>query len=269
MRTKNTCSTRRSSAPGRSSRISPFVYRAVRSSGSRSTCVKALHEAKVHSSWINPHAEYDRGVEDFVRLILDDPDEPPLPRRLPEVRTDREPFRPAQFAVADAAQAGCAGRPRHLPGDRSLGSSAWSTRITAGPWTMRGGRRCCASLARGDRGRRRRPPAAVSRIDRGQGRRPDQALRSSHVAPVSATTAWTLPRRRLPAAVGQRLKGASSLCLRASRGGCLRRGRRAAPLGPTARAGRGTSGRRTGVERDEAAPGEPRIDRRLAECVHG
>ncbi len=33
---------------------------------------KALHEAKVHSSWINPDAEYDQAVQEYVRLILDE-----------------------------------------------------------------------------------------------------------------------------------------------------------------------------------------------------
>jgi (1->4)-alpha-D-glucan 1-alpha-D-glucosylmutase len=31
---------------------------------------KALHEAKVHTSWINPNAEYDRSVQEFVGRIL-------------------------------------------------------------------------------------------------------------------------------------------------------------------------------------------------------
>ncbi len=34
--------------------------------------LKALHEAKVHSSWINPDPDYDAAVEEFVRLILDE-----------------------------------------------------------------------------------------------------------------------------------------------------------------------------------------------------
>ncbi len=34
--------------------------------------LKALHEAKVHSSWINPDAEYDQAVQEFVRSILDE-----------------------------------------------------------------------------------------------------------------------------------------------------------------------------------------------------
>jgi (1->4)-alpha-D-glucan 1-alpha-D-glucosylmutase len=33
--------------------------------------VKALHEAKVHSSWVNPNAEYDAAVQEFVGRILD------------------------------------------------------------------------------------------------------------------------------------------------------------------------------------------------------
>ena len=32
---------------------------------------KALHEAKVHTSWINPNAEYDQAVQKFVAAILD------------------------------------------------------------------------------------------------------------------------------------------------------------------------------------------------------
>ncbi|HJT77308.1 MAG TPA: malto-oligosyltrehalose synthase, partial [Gemmataceae bacterium] len=33
---------------------------------------KALHEAKVHTSWINPNAEYDAAVRDFVGRILNE-----------------------------------------------------------------------------------------------------------------------------------------------------------------------------------------------------
>jgi (1->4)-alpha-D-glucan 1-alpha-D-glucosylmutase len=33
---------------------------------------KALHEAKVHTSWINPHDEYDAAVRSFVAKVLDE-----------------------------------------------------------------------------------------------------------------------------------------------------------------------------------------------------
>ncbi|HMD49320.1 MAG TPA: malto-oligosyltrehalose synthase, partial [Bryobacteraceae bacterium] len=32
---------------------------------------KALHEAKTHSSWINPNAEYDKAMDDFVERVLE------------------------------------------------------------------------------------------------------------------------------------------------------------------------------------------------------
>ena len=34
--------------------------------------LKALHEAKVHTSWINPNAEYDAAIQEFVGRILDE-----------------------------------------------------------------------------------------------------------------------------------------------------------------------------------------------------
>jgi (1->4)-alpha-D-glucan 1-alpha-D-glucosylmutase len=34
--------------------------------------LKALHEAKVHTSWINPNAEYDEAIREFVGRILDE-----------------------------------------------------------------------------------------------------------------------------------------------------------------------------------------------------
>ncbi len=33
--------------------------------------LKAIHEAKVHTSWINPNKAYDEAVEEFVKRILD------------------------------------------------------------------------------------------------------------------------------------------------------------------------------------------------------
>jgi (1->4)-alpha-D-glucan 1-alpha-D-glucosylmutase len=32
---------------------------------------KALHEAKVHTSWINPNVSYDASVRDFIAMVLD------------------------------------------------------------------------------------------------------------------------------------------------------------------------------------------------------
>src|SRR5262249_37576267 len=51
----------------------------------RAYMVKALHEAKVHSSWINPHPEYDAAVAEFVARVLD-------PDRAGPFLRDFEPF---------------------------------------------------------------------------------------------------------------------------------------------------------------------------------
>jgi (1->4)-alpha-D-glucan 1-alpha-D-glucosylmutase len=49
---------------------------------------KALHEAKRHSSWINPNPEYDAAVGEFVARVLD-------PERSPVFLRDFEPFQKA------------------------------------------------------------------------------------------------------------------------------------------------------------------------------
>lgn len=51
---------------------------------------KALHEAKIHSSWLNPNAVYDSAVQEFVGLILDSTSE----------RAFLEDFLPLQKRVA-------------------------------------------------------------------------------------------------------------------------------------------------------------------------
>jgi (1->4)-alpha-D-glucan 1-alpha-D-glucosylmutase len=49
---------------------------------------KATREAKVHTSWINPDAEYDRGLADFVADVLR-PGSPFLDDFLPFQRRSR------------------------------------------------------------------------------------------------------------------------------------------------------------------------------------
>ena len=83
--------------------------------------LKALHEAKVHSSWINPDPDYDKAIQEFVRLILDE-----------EVNgAFLEDFRSFQRRVSHIglfnslsqtlAQAGLARRSGHISGDGALG----------------------------------------------------------------------------------------------------------------------------------------------------
>ena len=95
--------------------------RRVRRSASRTYMLKALHEAKVHTSWINPNDDYDEAVRQFVARILDEELSGRFLRRLPGVPAAGQPFRAVQLAVADAAEDHRAGRARHLPGDRAVG----------------------------------------------------------------------------------------------------------------------------------------------------
>ena len=43
---------------------------------------KATHEAKVHTSWMNPNPQYDAAVRQFVAAVLDE--HPKKNRFLPE-----------------------------------------------------------------------------------------------------------------------------------------------------------------------------------------
>jgi (1->4)-alpha-D-glucan 1-alpha-D-glucosylmutase len=54
--------------------LAPVDSKGLRALADRMTAYmeKATHEAKVHTSWINPDAEYDAAVRDFVAAALDD-----------------------------------------------------------------------------------------------------------------------------------------------------------------------------------------------------
>ena len=82
--------------------------------------VKALHEAKVHTSWINPYEAYDEAVRQFVARILNEEFSGPF---LQDLRAFQRQVRrsAAQRARADTAENHLAGRPRHLPRNRVVG----------------------------------------------------------------------------------------------------------------------------------------------------
>ena len=97
--------------------------------------VKALHEAKVHSSWINPNAAYDEAVTEFVARILDEQ----------QNREFLEDFQPFQRRIShlgllnslasDAVEDRRRPARRTFTRGRSSGTSASSIPTTAGPWT--------------------------------------------------------------------------------------------------------------------------------------
>ena len=110
--------------------------------------LKALHEAKVHTSWINPNAEYDEAVTRVRRPHPRRGRQRRVPGRLPRLPAEGRRLRHLQLAVADAAEARLARACRTCTRARSCGTSAWSTPTTAGRSTTTVAAGCSRSCGR-------------------------------------------------------------------------------------------------------------------------
>ncbi len=82
---------------------------------------KATHEAKVHTSWINPNADYDAALRQFVGRILDPDVSPAFLSRFSRVSAAHRPLWFLQRAVAVSAQDHHARRAGHVSGHRVVG----------------------------------------------------------------------------------------------------------------------------------------------------
>ena len=82
---------------------------------------KAIHEAKQRTGWINPNAEYDAAVRDFVAAALDDHPKNRFLADSARVSCADHRLGPVQRIVASVFQADLAGRARHLSGPGTLG----------------------------------------------------------------------------------------------------------------------------------------------------
>ena len=159
-RTRSTSSTRRWSAPGRSTREPRRRSFADRLNA---YMTKALREAKVHTSWLSPDEEYEtRGA----RVRRRDPRSPagPFLAGVPAVPGARRRARHLQQPRAAADQDHRARRARLLPGHRAVGSVARRSRQPA-PGRLRAAARAArrADHDAGDRGRRAaRAPRATA-----------------------------------------------------------------------------------------------------------
>ena len=141
--TRSISSTRRSSAPGRWSRMTPEEYASF-VERMQAYMVKALHEAKVHTSWINPNEAYDEAFRQFVARILDE-----------ELSGDSWPT--YERFSGESAISACSTRfPRRCFGSSRLacptrirepssGTSAWWTPTIAALSIIRAGRKCCVN----------------------------------------------------------------------------------------------------------------------------
>ena len=92
---------------------------------------KALHEAKVHTSWVNPNNEYEQAVTKFVERVLEpSPGNVFLAGAAPISSADRE-GRNVEFARAAGAENRFARRAGFLSGQRSLGLRSGGSRQPA------------------------------------------------------------------------------------------------------------------------------------------
>ena len=129
---------------------------------------KAIHEAKVHTSWVNPNNAFDEALARFVDGGAGS--RSAAARSWPTCASFMAPLiRPGYWngAGAGAAEGRLAGRARHLPGDRAVGLLAGRSRQPAA-----GGLRP-APAAAGAAGPEHRAPARgpAGRADAAAGRR--------------------------------------------------------------------------------------------------
>ncbi len=106
---------------------------------------KAMREAKVYTSWINPSEEHEQAMARFVNAVLA-PGESDLPPGFPALPAARGGLWPRQFAGAGGHQDRRSRRARLLPGHRALGLQPGRSRQPAA-----GRLRAAAPAARGAR----------------------------------------------------------------------------------------------------------------------
>ena len=80
---------------------------------------KALHEAKVHTSWINPDSDYDEAMSRFAASVLDPAKAGPFLARPRRVHRDGPPAGGVQLGRAVARPLHRPRRAGHVPGDGS------------------------------------------------------------------------------------------------------------------------------------------------------
>ncbi len=117
----STSSGRPSSAPGPSP-----------APGWRSTLLKAVREAKVHTAWVDGDADYEDAVVAYARAAAPRPGGEDAPRR---VDRRARAVGAGEHPRPEARPADDARRPRRLPGLRDRRCSRSSTPTTAGPST--------------------------------------------------------------------------------------------------------------------------------------
>ena len=123
--------------------------------------VKAGHEAKRHSSWINPDPDYDDAIRAFVGLILDERSGQPFLDDFRAFQAQGQPFWPSRIRSARRCSSWLLPASPTRFRDPSSGTSAWLTPTTAGRSTMRFAGADARRPEARDRERARRPDAIM------------------------------------------------------------------------------------------------------------
>ena len=119
--------------------------------------IKAVREAKVHSSWINVNEPYEQAVRAFVQALLGRLQSNLFLDDFLGLQRSGGLARHAQQPVADADSAGLARRAGHLPGHRAVGLFAGGPRqpppgrLGAAPPSPRAGQAAARAAARAAR----------------------------------------------------------------------------------------------------------------------
>ena len=177
--TRSTSSTRRSSAPGRWSSDSGRGPRRRSSKRIQAYMLKALHEAKVHYELDQPQRRVRRGRPGRSSAASS--------TRTPTARSSTTSAPSSAGSAATACSTRCRRRcsSSRRPACRtrtrgpSCGTSAWSTRTTAGRWTTTAARGCSGSS-----GRPSSPPAATCASWPGTWSPPRKTAGSSSTSPT-------------------------------------------------------------------------------------
>ena len=145
--TRSTSSTRRCSARGRSSRWTRTQERDYRER-IVAYMQKAMREAKVFTSWLNPSEAHEQAMTRFVEAVLA-PDNTRVPRRLPRVPAPRGAATASTTRWRSWRSRSARRACRTSTRAPSSGTSASSIRTTGGRWTTTGAGRCSRDRRRG------------------------------------------------------------------------------------------------------------------------
>ncbi len=225
---------------------------------------KALHEAKVHTSWINPDLEFDRAIQEFIGRILDESVNGPFLRDFRAFVRRVSHYGLFNSLAQTLLKITCPGVP-----DTYQGTELWDFSLVdpdnRRPVDYERRRKLLSELQAAASGPG--PARAGARPGLGQGGWPDQAIRDLSGAALPPGPSGTVQRRRIPSAGGHRSEGGPLVRLRSQ--GRRRRGRRrcasaAGSSGAAVReapAGHGLAGHAT-------VSAARRSRRALAQCLH-